>query len=302
MRRVIPLCAVLVCAVLAVAVAAADRGHNKSIVKRYLEVWNSRDSATANEILAADVVRIGPTPRFSASGREELKAYIQETQSIYPNLKVHINRLESEGDTVILSWTIKATYKGTEFPRATGRKVKASGTSYYRIAQGRITEERVSWDVLGVYRQLGVDPPPDEARQNTVIVRRFLDELYVKGNMDVAYEIVSDEHVLHVPAGKTYRTGRDGTQRRAAMFRDAFPDLEFTFNETTAQGDLVALQWTFSGTHNGPFLGAAPTGKRVAIEGLSMSRIKDGKIIESWGFWDTGEFFRQTGVASPGGQ
>ena len=301
MRRLISLCAVMVCAIVTVAVAA-DKDQNKRIVKRYIEVWNNRDFAAVNEILADDVVRIGPTPRFSASGREELKAYIQETQSIYPNLKVHINRLESEGDTVILSWTVKATYRGTEFPRAAGQKVKASGTSYYRIVRGRITEERATWDVLGVYRQLGVDPPPDEGQENTGIVLRFLDELYVKGNMDAAYEIVSDDHVLHVPAGKTHRTGREGTQRRAAMFRDAFPDLEFTFNETTAQGDLVALQWTFSGTHNGPFLGAAPTGKRVAIEGLSMSRIKDGKIVESWGYWDTGEFFRQIGVASPGGQ
>ena len=47
------------------------------------------------------------------------------------------------------------------------------------------------------------------------------------------------------------------------------------------------------------FLGAAPTNRPVTINGLSLSRFKDGKIIETWGLWDTGDLFRQLGVSPP---
>ena len=83
------------------------------------------------------------------------------------------------------------------------------------------------------------------------------------------------------------------------MFRAAFPDLRFVLGETFASGDMVATQWTFTGTHRGDFLGVAPTGKRVTLEGLSMSRVENGQLKESWGSWDSGEFLRQVRANAP---
>jgi steroid delta-isomerase-like uncharacterized protein len=287
----------VVCAGLAVAVAtAAKKSENEILIGKYVEVWNNADFSGADEILAADVVRHGPLAAFSTQGRDGLKAYIAGTRAEYPDLKVTIDDLQDDGNRVVLSWSVRATYGGTEFPEAVGRTMKMKGTSIYRVAGGRIAEEWASWDHLGVNEQLGIRVAPETPDQNKVLVRRFLEEIYENGNMEVAYEIVAEDHVFHVPAGADYKSGRDGVQSRAAMFRGAFPDLDFNYGEMLAAGDLVASSWTFTGTHKGEFLGVAPTGKRVAIEGLSMARISNGKIVESWGYWDTGQLYEQLGT------
>lgn len=297
MKRSILVLGAVMCAVLAVAMApAVKKGPNETIVRQYVDLWNKGDLSTADRILATDFFRLGPATRFSPAGRDNMKDYIAEARKNYPKLKISINDLETDGDRVIMNWTFKGTYKGTEFPDAVGKKIKLTGTSIYGIAGGKITQERVSWDVLGGNHQLGIDTPLDTSQENMMIVRRFTDELYEKGNLDIAYEIVHEDHVLHVPAGVDYQSGRDGVQRRAAMFHGAFADLRFNIDEMFAVDDMVASHWTFIGTHNGEFLGVEPTGKRVAVEGLSMSRIRDGKIVESWGFWDTGELFKQLGI------
>ena len=299
MRRAVALCAVLGCAVGAAVVAAAGKGDNEAIIRKYLRVWNTGDMTLADSVLAANVTRAGPQSRFSAQGINNLKEYIAEARNVYSDFKVTVDDLVESGDRVVLSWTVRATHSGAENPEAAGKRVKASGTSFYRIARNKIVEERVSWDFLGVYDQLGIDPPEDTTRHNINLARKLTKEIYEKGNMDAAYEIIDEDHIFHVPAGADYKSGREGVTRRAVMFRTAFPDLKFNIDQTFAEGDLVAMHWTFRGTHNGQFLGAAPTGKQVNIEGLSMSRIKDGKIVESWGFWDTGQFFQQVGIDRP---
>ena len=299
MRRVIPLAALLVCAGIAVAVAAPGLDANQSVIMKYVDVWNKGDMALADEVLAANVARVGPDVRFSPSGIANVKAYITEARETYRDLKVTINRLESDADRVIMSWTLRGTYAGREFPEAAGARVRTIGTSIYRFVGGKIAEERISWDVLGLYRQLGVDPPQDRTRANIALFRRFMHELYERGNLDAAYEIVAEDHVFHVPAGSAFVHGRDAVRKRVAMLRVAFPDLRFSIDEIFATGDMVAAHWTFSGTHRGDFLGIAPTGKRVSIEGLSMARVEDGQLAESWGSWDTGEFLKQVGVKSP---
>jgi predicted ester cyclase len=49
-----------------------------------------------------------------------------------------------------------------------------------------------------------------------------------------------------------------------------------------AEGDKVAVRWTGSGTHGGPFGNLAPTGKQVTIRGISIARVADGKVVEEW--------------------
>ena len=218
MRRVIPLAALLVCAGIAVAVAAPGLGANQAVIMKYVDIWNKGDMALADDVLTASVQRVGPDVRFSPSGIAAVKAYIAESRETYPDLKVTINRLESDADRVIMNWTFRGTYAGTEFPEAAGVKVKSSGTSIYRVIGGKVAEERVSWDVLGVYHQLGVDPPEAQTRRNIALFRRFIHELYERGNLDAAYEIVAEDHLFHVPVGSAYRHGRDGVQKRATMF------------------------------------------------------------------------------------
>ena len=69
------------------------------------------------------------------------------------------------------------------------------------------------------------------------------------------------------------------------MLRTAFVS-ECAFGEFLAEGDLVAFTWTLSGIHNGPLAGIAPTGKHLALSGINVERMKDGKIVEHWSQFD----------------
>jgi predicted ester cyclase len=65
-------------------------------------------------------------------------------------------------------------------------------------------------------------------------------------------------------------------------FRSAFPDGGTRIDDMIAEGDRVVLRWTDGGTHRGPFMGVAPTGKHVTITGIDIYRIVDGRIVDFW--------------------
>ena len=64
--------------------------------------------------------------------------------------------------------------------------------------------------------------------------------------------------------------------------RRAFPDYHGTNEIQIAEGDMVANLFVFYGTHEGEFMGVAPTGRQVKFTGLNIDRVVDGKIVENW--------------------
>ncbi len=281
---------------LVAAVAFAGKGEgNEEVVKRYVELWNTENMTAAAEILSADVVRIGPDAASTCYGLASLVGHIVQVRDDYDDFKVSIRKIETSEEKAVVTWNVKGTYAGVMFPESVGRKVKVDGTSIYRIEGGRIAQERAGWDVLGVAVQLGIEMPLAAPADNVALTKRYLKEMYEKGNVEIAYELVDAEHVLHVPADAGDVRGQSAVQKRAMKFHAAFPDLKFGFNEILAADDMVAVQWTFTGTHKGAFLGVEPTGRTVVVDGLSLSRIRDGRIVESWGFWDTAQLLGQLG-------
>jgi predicted ester cyclase len=74
-------------------------------------------------------------------------------------------------------------------------------------------------------------------------------------------------------------------------------DVHSTTEDMVAEGDKVAIRWTWRGTHNkGEHIGVTPTGKQAMITGISILRIAGGKIVEEWGEMDTLGFMEQLGV------
>jgi predicted ester cyclase len=71
-------------------------------------------------------------------------------------------------------------------------------------------------------------------------------------------------------------------KRDLAEIKRAFPDYHGADEFQIAEGDLVAGRLVFHGTHQGEFMGLAPTGEQWTFEGLSVVRVKDGKIVEDW--------------------
>lgn len=115
---------------------------------------------------------------------------------------------------------------------------------------------------------------------NRTLVHRYL-ELYITGNLALADEILTPHWVVHDPASPGRASGRAGEKQFANVLRTAFPDLQFTPDETLlVEGDKVVLRWTMSGTHRGAFGEIAPTGQRIAVTRMSLFRIVDGQLAE----------------------
>ena len=65
-------------------------------------------------------------------------------------------------------------------------------------------------------------------------------------------------------------------------FLSVFPDAQVQIQDIFSAGDKAVYRWTGSGTHKGEFLGIAPTGKRVTLEGMTIARVENGQIVETW--------------------
>jgi ketosteroid isomerase-like protein len=78
----------------------------------------------------------------------------------------------------------------------------------------------------------------------------------------------------------------------------AFPDLRSSEDDLIATGDRVVVRRTMRGTHRGPFMGIAPTGKAVTFTGIWLAHLREGKIAEQWVSFDALGLLRQIGAIS----
>ncbi len=138
------------------------------------------------------------------------------------------------------------------------------------------------------------------AEENKVIARRYSEEIWGKGNMDAIDELVAPDYVDHIPFPET-APNREGLKQSVGMFRSAFPDLSVTVEEIVAEGDKVVSRWTTKGTHKGELMGIPPTGKHASMNGITVNRIANGKIVEEWTLADMASLMQQLGVTPPPG-
>jgi predicted ester cyclase len=112
--------------------------------------------------------------------------------------------------------------------------------------------------------------------ENKAIVRRFRDECWLAGRLEVADEILAETVTRNGEA-----VGREGMKRFIAAARAALPDFQSETEELIAEGDQVAWLYTSRGTHTGaPLFGVAPTGKALTIAGTAIVRLSEGRIVD----------------------
>jgi steroid delta-isomerase-like uncharacterized protein len=115
------------------------------------------------------------------------------------------------------------------------------------------------------------------------IVRRYLDEVVSRGNLDLGPELIADGVHFVSPYTPEPIDGRDGLLAMLGGLHAAFPDFFLREEELVAEGELVASRWVAGGTHTGaPFNGGPPSGRRFAITGMSIYRVREGRIVEGW--------------------
>ena len=135
-------------------------------------------------------------------------------------------------------------------------------------------------------------------QSNSSIVRRFVEDVINKGNMDAAAQFVWEDVVEQVPL-PGQGPGLEGLKDILRSMRTGFPDLDFSIKEQIAEGDKVASRFEWTGTHRGTFLGVPATGKSVRVWGVVIDQLQEGRIKETRIIMDTLGLMLQLGAIPP---
>lgn len=119
------------------------------------------------------------------------------------------------------------------------------------------------------------------AEQNKATVMRVYDELLNQEKKSVIDELYAANLIMHDPFMGTV-TGVEGFRQLLGMFDAAFPGHRAIVHHILAEGDLVAVVHTHTGKHTGQFMHLAPTGRDIAVHGIEVFRMANGKIAEFW--------------------
>jgi predicted ester cyclase len=133
-------------------------------------------------------------------------------------------------------------------------------------------------------------------QSNKQFMQRFVDEVINARDLGAIDRFAAPDFLEHVPL-PGQGPGLEGLRDAVGLFLAAFPDLHWTTEEQIAEGDAVVSRFTWTGTHGGPFLGIAPTGRRVQVWGVVIDVVRDGVFAESRIIMDTLGLLQQLGAA-----
>jgi steroid delta-isomerase-like uncharacterized protein len=134
---------------------------NKAIVRRlFEEVWNERKLDVIGELISPSHALHDPNISGSQIGPDAYKQRVIWLTTAFPDLHFAIEDMVSEKDKLVVFWVISGTHKGEyEGIPPTQKKISVEGITINEIANGKILDSYVSWDALGLLRQLGHAPP-----------------------------------------------------------------------------------------------------------------------------------------------
>jgi steroid delta-isomerase-like uncharacterized protein len=135
---------------------------------------------------------------------------------------------------------------------------------------------------------------------NKQLARRAI-EVWSRGDVDALAEIFAPDYINHQhshPQSPADIVGLKAWGDFIIEFHRAFPDFLDTIELQIAEGNHVATRFISRGTHEGTFMGISATGRTVSWSGISIDRIENERIVESWGNWDMMGVFQQLGAPS----
>jgi predicted ester cyclase len=196
---------------------------------------------------------------------------------------------------VTIALIVAAVVRQRQRVKELGRQVlsgRTTGTQWQRV-QG-LTRQVLS---RGTAEEISAS-----AEANKAVARRWFEELFNAGNLEVADEIIAQDHVNHDPTLPDIPPGPEGQKQIVNLYRSAFTNAHISTEEQLAEGDRVATRWTSSGTHQGELMGIAPTGNQVTITGITINRLSGAKIAESWSCYDALGMMQQIGAIPESGE
>jgi len=295
---------------------------NKTIAKRIFdEIWNQGKLDLADEIIATDLIRndAGNPDANGPVGSEGFKQLVAMYRAAFHGVQFVYDDLIAKGDMTIGRWTATSIHQG-EFMGipATGTAMTVTGISIVRYSNGKMVEEWVNWDSLGMMQQLGAITPgrpgaenytwgasseitgdSGDPAANKTMVLDFIEELWNKQNLDVLDETHHPDIAAHTPVElSSPLVGLEINKQTVKLYLTAFPDMHTVNEDVFAEGDKVVVRWRTTGTHLGELAGVPPTGRQVEFTGITIYRMADGKSVENWWAWDAMGLMQQLTASS----
>lgn len=129
------------------------------------------------------------------------------------------------------------------------------------------------------------------------LLRRWFDRVWNQRDEKTIYELMAKDCIAHgLPPDEI--VGPDGFLPFYRRFTAAMPDLRITVEDLLEEDDRVAARWTGTGTLSNHGIGVAPTGKRMAITGMTILRVANGQIAEAWNVFDMLDMHQQLGTVN----
>ena len=135
------------------------------------------------------------------------------------------------------------------------------------------------------------------SEENKEILRRWFDEVWNNGRAEVIEELFDENGIAHGLSDDPSQPIKGPRDYRPfyEVFRQAFPNIRIHIEDMIAEGDKVAARCSVRGKHEGHFMGREATQSPVEFSGMTIVRIKNGKIVEAWNNFDLLTMNKQLG-------
>jgi SnoaL-like polyketide cyclase len=135
-------------------------------------------------------------------------------------------------------------------------------------------------------------------RDTADIVRVVIEEIWNKGALDLADELIAQDYINHGGLIPDVVRGPEAIKLSVALYRLAFPALEIAIDELAVDGEIATLRWTARGMPTDGGVANATAGVPRALVGVTLSRFAGRQIVESWTYWDVEGEVNRLGLIS----
>ena len=130
---------------------------------------------------------------------------------------------------------------------------------------------------------------------NVLAMRRFT-EFINTADQNLGEQLIAEDAQFWIPGQPEAMKGLAGYMNVLGMMRSGFSDVQWSLEETIAEGDRIAARFTMRGTHDGTFFGVPATGRKIEIRAMNFYRLAGEKFVEEYGQPDLFGLLQQIGA------
>jgi steroid delta-isomerase-like uncharacterized protein len=287
------------------------------VAHRWFDAVNTGNLNALDEIVAEDVIDHSGLSRAHGYGRTGHKALAKQLHNSFPGWQWHVNEMAVKDDLVLIEHVgkgqppvgMQGLLGNLSNDTAELNQVEFRIKNCVRVRDGKIVEHWAMDSPLGknsapaAWSEPGdwpSDPAPSESptQRNKQFMQRYVRYVIDGQNPALAANYFAPNFYNHDRAPGE-QLGLDGVTAFLQSIFGAFTGFQTTIEEQVAESDLVLGRWSQTFTNTGPYLSFPASGKTVHITGMTITRVRDGRIVEEWEGRDAIGLLVQMGVIQP---